>query len=262
LSYLEVDGVTVTAGGRRLVDEVSFAVEAGEWVTILGPNGAGKTTLLKAIVGLWPFRGHVRLAGLPTQSVAPRRLARLVAVVPQKPVVPEELTVAEYVLLGRTPHLGYLDQETEADTAVVEDVLASVGLASAAGRRLDSLSGGEWQRAVIGRALAQDTPLLLLDEPTASLDVGRQREVLDLIDRLRGDKGLAVLATFHDLTLAAQYGERILLLADGRLLAGGRPADVLTSAQLGALYGTAVRPVHERGRLIGVVALRGGPCVP
>jgi iron complex transport system ATP-binding protein len=262
VSYLEVREATVVVEGRRLVDEVSFSVSAGEWVTMLGPNGAGKTTLLKAIIGLRRFWGEVRLGDRSVRSIPARRLARLAAFVPQQPVIPEELTSAEYVLLGRTPHLRYLEQESDVDVAIVHDVLRAVNLEAAAARPLGSLSGGELQRVVIGRALAQEPSLLLLDEPTASLDVGRQRDVLDLIDELRREKGLAVLATFHDLSLAAQYGERVLLLANGRLVARGRPANVLTDERLQELYGTAVRTVHEGGRLIGVVALRGEPCAP
>jgi iron complex transport system ATP-binding protein len=260
MSCLSLREVTVDVAERRIVDNASFVVDAGEWVTMLGPNGAGKTTLLKTVAGLQRFRGEVRIAGLPARSLSARRLGQLVALVPQQPVVPEELTVAEYVLLGRTPHLGYFDQETDADTAIVDDVLARVDLTPLAVRPLASLSGGELQRALIGRALAQQPALLLLDEPTASLDVGRQRDVLDLIDRLRAENGLTVLATFHDLNLAAQYGDRLLLLSDGRLVANGVPADVLSAARMQALYGTAVRVVHEDGQLVGVVPLRGGMC--
>jgi iron complex transport system ATP-binding protein len=260
LSCLCLHEISVDVAARRIVDDVSFGVDAGEWVTILGPNGAGKTTLLKTVAGLQRFQGELRVAGLPAGPLSTRRLARLVALVPQQPVIPEELTVAEYVLLGRTPHLGYFDQESDADTAIVEEVLAQVDLGPLAGRRLASLSGGELQRAVIARALAQQPSLLLLDEPTASLDVGRQRDVLDLIDELRRENGLTVLATFHDLSLAAQYGDRLLLLSDGRLVASGVAADVLSVAQMQALYGTAVRIVHDDGRLVGVVPLRGGRC--
>lgn len=261
MTCLEVEGVTVAVGARRLLDDVSFTAARGEWLSLLGPNGAGKTTLLATAAGLRDFTGKVAVAGMSPQRLAARRLARLVALVPQQPVIPAALTVAEYILLGRTAHLGYLDQETPADRAIVGRLLARLGLDGFGERDLPSLSGGELQRVVIGRALAQQAPLLLLDEPTASLDVGSQREVLDLVDDLRSELGITVVAALHDLTLAAQYGDRLLVLSGGVVAAEGAAADVLTSARMEKLYGTPVRLVRDDDRrLIGVVPLRGGAC--
>ena len=176
---------------------------------------------------------------------------------PQKPVVPPEMTVAEYALLGRTPHLRGLAQEGPRDRRVAAAVLARLGLEVFSDRRLGSLSGGELQRVLIARALVQEAPILLLDEPTASLDIGHQQDVLELVDELRGEAGLTVVAAMHDLTLAAQYGERILLLDGGRVVSDGPAREVLSAPRLEELYGARVRPVFYHGRLVAVVPLRG-----
>jgi iron complex transport system ATP-binding protein len=248
--------VSVEAGGTRLIDAVSFTVEQGEWLSLLGPNGAGKTTVLRALAGLTDCSGRVQLVGEQTASLPPRAIARLVALVPQQPVVPLELTVAEYVLLGRTPHLGYLAQEGLTDWRVAAAAMARLALERFARRRLGSLSGGELQRALIARALAQEAPVLLLDEPTTALDIGHQQEVLELVDELRREGGLTVIATMHDLTLAAQYGDRIVLLDDGRVIAEGSAAQVLAADRVEDLYGATVRLVFDNDRLVAVVPLR------
>jgi len=253
---IAVDSLTVRAGSATLVRSAAFAVSRGEWVSILGPNGAGKTTLLRALAGLVEFAGSVVVAGSDARRLSRRALGKVVAFVPQQPVVPAGLTVREYVLLGRTPHLGYLAQEGAADLAAASAALERLDLGAFAARPVGSLSGGELHRALVARALAQEAPILLLDEPTASLDIGHQQTVLELVDHLRRESGLTVLATMHDLSLAAQYGDRTLLLERGRIVADGMPADVLTEGALAGLYGTNVRLVHEGGTLAGVVPLR------
>jgi iron complex transport system ATP-binding protein len=253
---IAAEDVCVRAGGRRLLDRVSLAVERGAWVSILGPNGAGKTTVLRALAGLVGCEGRVVLAGRPAARLAPRARALLVALVPQQPVVPAEATVAEYVLLGRTPHLRPFAQEGPADRRAAGAAIARLRLDALAGRRLGSLSGGELQRALIARALAQQAPILLLDEPTTALDVGRQQEVLELVEELRRADGLTVLSTMHDLTLASQYGDRIVLLDGGRVLAEGPAAEVLSAERVAAVYGATVRLVRDGGRLVGVVPVR------
>jgi iron complex transport system ATP-binding protein len=248
--------VTVRAGDALLVDSVAFSVEKGEWVSVLGPNGAGKTTLLRALAGLARYSGRILLGGRQPNGISRREAGRIVALVPQHPLVPTEMTVAEYVLLGRTPHLPYLAQEGARDEAVACDALARLELVGFARRRLGSLSGGELQRALIARALAQQAPVLLLDEPTASLDLGHQQDVLELVDRLRRESALTVVATMHDLTLAAQYGDRTILLDRGRVVGEGRPAEVLDEQTVLSLYGTFVKLVVDDGELIGIVPLR------
>ena len=253
---IAVDALTVRVGDATLVHAAGFTVSGGEWVSVLGPNGAGKTTLLRALAGLVEFSGSVLVAGSDARRLSRRALGRLVALVPQQPVVPAGLTVQEYVLLGRTPHLSYLGQESADDIAGAAAALDRLDLGAFGGRPIESLSGGELQRALVARALAQEAPILLLDEPTASLDVGHQQAVLELVDRLRRESGLTVLATMHDLTLAAQYGDRTILLERGRIVADGAPAEVLTEQTLAGLYGTDVRLVRDGEALAGVVPLR------
>ena len=245
MSSAALEHVVVEVGGRRIVDDVSFEVGAGEWVSLLGPNGAGKTTLLRVLAGLRRFGGSVRLAGRRLDELGRREVARLVALVPQNPVVPHAMSVGDYVLLGRTPHLGVLAREGAEDRRSAGAALARLELDTLADRPLGSLSGGELQRAVIARALAQQAPILLLDEPTAALDLGHQQQVLELVDELRRADGLTVVAAMHDLTLAAQYGERILLVDRGAVVADGAGADVLTRERLETLYGANVRVLRD-----------------
>ncbi len=238
----------VRFGGVEAVRGLSLEAERGEWVALIGPNGAGKTSALRAVAGLVPFAGAILLDGRDARSLGRRELARLVAFVPQKPETPAELTVAEYVLLGRTPHIPYLGSEGRADRAAAARALRRLELERFAERSLGSLSGGELQRAVLARALAQEASILLLDEPTAALDLGRQQLVLELVDSLRGD-GLTVVSTLHDLTLAGQYADRLLLLARGAVAAEGTAAEVLSAPTVAAHYGASVRVVEEDGRL-------------
>jgi iron complex transport system ATP-binding protein len=211
---------------------------------LIGPNGAGKTSALRAVCGLVPFRGQVLVDGRDVRELRRRDLARLIAFVPQTPVMPPELTVAEYALLGRTPHLGHLAVEGRRDRQAVARALERLDLLPFAERGLGSLSGGEAQRAVLARALAQEARILLLDEPTTSLDLGRQQQVLELVDSLRAD-GLTVLSTMHDLTLAGQYADRLVLLDRGSVVAEGAPREVLSTSNLAAYYGAEVRVVHD-----------------
>jgi iron complex transport system ATP-binding protein len=247
MNVVELRNLVVAAGGRRIVDGVSFDVAAGEWVSLLGPNGAGKTTVLRVLAGIRPYDGRAWVRGRELGALKRREAAKLVSLVPQIPVVPAAMTVAEYVLLGRTPHLGALVREGASDRAAAAEAIGSLELEELAGRELGSLSGGELQRAVIARSLAQSAPLLLLDEPTSALDLGHQQQVLELVERLRRHHELTVIAAMHDLTLAAQYGDRVVLLDRGRVAAEGEPRSVLTSARVGALYGAKVRVLDEDG---------------
>ena len=240
---VEVSAARVVLGGTTVVDGVGLAVALGEWVTIIGPNGAGKTTLLRAVGGLLPAEGAVTLFGTPIGRLPRRERARLVATVPQTPVVPPGMAVLDYVLLGRTPYIRPLGRESAADVDVARDVLQRLDLTRFADRPLETLSGGERQRAFLARALAQGAGLLLLDEPTSALDIGHQQEVLDLVDELRGDRGLTVLACMHDLSLAGEYSDRLVLLVGGRVVADGAPREVLTEELLSKHYGARVRVI-------------------
>jgi iron complex transport system ATP-binding protein len=240
---------------------VDLSVARGEWVALIGPNGAGKTTLLRALTGIVECAGDVLLDGVTARSQGRRRLARQIALVPQQPHIPHELTVAEYVLLGRTPHIGYFAGEGRADRLAAERAIVRLGLRALVARTLGSLSGGELQRAVLARALAQEAPILLLDEPTSALDLGRQQVALELIDRLRRESGLAVVSAMHDLSLAGQYADRLLLLNAGRVIAQGRPSEVLSEELISAHYGAQVRVVHENGNVYVLPRRREGPWV-
>ena len=256
MTALALDGVSVSLGGARVVDRLSCAVEPGEWLALIGPNGAGKTTALRAIAGLVAYDGDIHVLGERARALARTELARRVALVPQVPLVPADLTVREYVLLGRTPHLGYFGSEGRSDHRAADGALVRLDLVPFARRRLDTLSGGERQRATLARALAQDAPLLLLDEPTAALDMGRQQQVLELVDRLRTSHGLTVVSTMHDLTLAGQYADRLLLLDGGRVVAAGSADEVLTRALITEHYGAEVEVVDAPGSGFVVVPVR------
>jgi iron complex transport system ATP-binding protein len=256
---VSVRDLTVRLGGQDIVDRVGLDVAPGEWVTIIGPNGAGKSTLLRAVAGVLPGEGRIDLNGTPLSRLSRRDRAKTVALVPQTPVVPPGMRVLDYVLLGRTPHLRPMARESESDLAVVRGVLDELDLEGLAGRRLDTLSGGERQRAFLARALAQGAGILLLDEPTSALDIGHQQEVFELVDRLRAERGLTVLATMHDLSTAGEYADRMVLLAGGRVVAAGPPRAVLTEETLAKHYRVTVRVIDgEQGPLVVPVRAQRG----
>jgi iron complex transport system ATP-binding protein len=240
---VEVVGLSAAYGRTPVLDSVRLTVEPGGWLAIIGPNGSGKSTLLRSILGFHAHEGLVRIDGLPTSGMHRRDRARCLAYAPQTPVLPEGVTTRDYVTLGRTPHRPLLAAPRGVDRQVVADVMDRLGLGPLAERTLATLSGGEQQRAVLARALAQQPRVLLLDEPTASLDLGHAQQVLDLVDRLRKQDGLTVLSTLHDLTLAGQYADRLALLSEGRVVAEGTPTDVLTPAALATHYGARAQVV-------------------
>ena len=245
MTAVEIVGVSVAYNGTRVLEDLTARVPRGSWIGLIGPNGAGKTTLLRAVGGVVPYTGEIRLGGRPAASLPRRSLSRLLAYLPQRPAIPEAMTVADYVLMGRTPYISYFGAETREDRRVVAGVLARLELGGLAERPLGSLSGGEVQRAVLGRALAQQAPVLLLDEPTAALDVGHQQQVLELVDELRAEHGLTVLAAMHELTLAGQFADRLLLLSRGRVAADGPAREVLTEQKIWEHYGARIRVVED-----------------
>jgi iron complex transport system ATP-binding protein len=252
---LAVQGLRVELEGTVVVDGLSLAVDEGEWLGVIGPNGAGKTTLLRAAAGLVSYAGSARLFGEEVARLGRREVAKRIALVPQSPVIPPDMTVLEYVVIGRTPHLGYTGAPDARDVDACRAALARLDVAQLADRRLGSLSGGERQRAVLARAMAQDARLLLLDEPTTALDVGAQQQVLELVADLRETKALTVLSAMHDLTVAGQYPDRLVLLDGGREAASGSPADVLTEETIARHYGASVRVISD-GESLAVVPLR------
>ena len=256
MSSVALTAVTVAYEAEEVVSDVDFTIESGEWVSLIGPNGAGKTTVLRAIAGLALASGAIHLGDQAVDKLTARQVARLVAMLPQEPHIPLGMTVAQYVLLGRSPHLGYLARESAVDRRIVAEVLRRLSLDSMAERSVDSLSGGERQRAAIARALAQEAPVLLIDEPTTSLDIGRQQEVLELIDEIRRERGLTVIAAMHDLTLAGQYSDRLAFLVGGRLVAIGPPAEILTEPAIAEHYQARVQVVPLNGSGKAVVPVR------
>ncbi len=237
------EGVTVRFGSTEALRGVSGAVGRSEWVGLIGANGAGKTTLLRALAHLERHQGQVQVDGQSLAGLARRRRAQLVAYVPQTPELPADMTVIDYTLLGRTPHHGYFGLDTEADRKQCCGLLEQLDLGAEAGRALSTLSGGEVQRVVLARALAQDAPVLLLDEATSALDLGRRVEALELVDHLRRERRLTVISALHDLTLAGQFADRLMLMAGGEIVATGPPAQVLREDTLSTHYGTRVRVV-------------------
>jgi iron complex transport system ATP-binding protein len=241
VSAVKAVGVRVRLDRKAILHGVDLAVAAGSWHAVLGPNGAGKSTLLKAVAGILPHEGEIQVGGQSVAKLSAKQRARLIAYVPQQPQLPGDMTVAEYVLLGRTPHLGYLGVESRADRAIVDGALERLDLAGFAGRRLGAMSGGERQRVVLARALAQQSGVLLLDEPTTALDLGHQQQVLDLVDALRATEGLTVISSLHDLSLAAQYADDLTLLVGGRTVARGAAREVLTEQRIAEHYGARVK---------------------
>ncbi|BBX27718.1 ABC transporter ATP-binding protein [Mycolicibacterium alvei] len=250
--------LTVVRREATVLDAVNLTVSAGEWVSVVGPNGAGKTTLLHVLAGLVPdakVSGRVRVTGLDPLAVRRRQIAAAVALMPQRPIVPEGVSVTELIDLGRTPHTSRFGASSAVDRDVVAGVIERLDLRDIAARPATELSGGELQRVVLARALAQQPSVLMLDEPTSALDVGHQQQVLELVDALRVADGITVIAAMHDLTLAGQYAERMVMLAAGRVVADGTPAEVLTAQRIAEVYQARVEVV-ERGGGVAVLPVR------
>jgi len=256
VSDVVLRGLTIAYDSDVVVSGLDLNIASGEWLALIGPNGAGKTTILRAIARLVAYEGTIEIGGVAVAGMSGRELARRVAMVMQEPHMPEGMSVSQYVLLGRSPHLTYFGKEGRRDQRVVADILERLSLNRFAARPLDHLSGGERQRAAIARALAQQAPILLVDEPTSSLDVGRQQEVLELIDELRAEQGLTVIAAMHELTLAGQYADRLALLVDGKLVAVGAPAEVLTEPAIATHYRAHVHVLSLNGSGRAVVPVR------
>lgn len=250
MTSCSASNITVQVDRKTILNDVSLTVAPREWITIVGPNGAGKSTLLSVLAGLRTSDGQVCLDGREVSSMSPRERALLAAYVPQHPEVPAGMSVQNYVLIGRTPHLSVLGVEGSDDYEVVDRVMHQLDLSHLAHRTLDSLSGGELQRCHLARAIAQQTSVVFFDEPTTALDLGHQQQVLELINGLQESQELTVVMTMHDLSLASQYSDRVFLLGEGKIAAHGRPQDVLDSERLSSLYGARIAVLEVDGHIV------------
>lgn len=240
MSLLSAREVTVTLDDHTILRSIEFDIANGQWVGLLGPNGSGKTTLLRAIGAHIPFDGTIELEGRPVGEWSDRERARRMAYVQQAASLTFDFTVEELILLGRAPHRGWLESYQSEDRTRVRRALAMVDLDGFASRSALSLSGGELQRVFLAQALVQEADLLLLDEPTAHLDVHYQFAFMEQVHTLV-NRGRTVLAVFHDLELAARYADRLLVLDEGRLVSRGAPAEVLTPACIAEVFGMRAR---------------------
>jgi len=252
VSSVHVRDLVVELGRRRVLDGVDLDVEPGAWVSIVGPNGAGKTTLVRTLAGMVrPTNGVVELAGLPARSLGARARARVLAVVPQTPVIPAGVSVLDYALLGRTPYVSYFGRETHGDVDQCRAMLERLGVFDLSPRAVETLSGGERQRVVLARALLQGAPVVVLDEPTTALDIGHQQDVLELVEELREERGLTVVSTMHDLTLAGLFADELVLLDAGRVAQRGTAETVLTETLLREHFGARVTVMQgEHGPVV------------
>jgi len=266
---IRIRDLCVTLEGQRILDHVDLDVAAGEWLALLGPNGAGKTTLVRALSGTAKHSGQVDLDAPITAHAdgisggrrddAIRMRARRIAVVPQAPIIPPGMTAFEYVLLGRTPYQGLRLAASLDDRRRTLAVLQRLDLERFATRDVTTLSGGERQRVVLARALVADAPVLVLDEPTAALDLGHQFEILELLAELQDERGLTVVTTLHDLGVAGQFGDRLAVLHEGRIVAHGTPTEVLTPEQVGRWWGVEVTTEADASGRVSVTVRRRVP---
>ena len=235
---IEMQDVCLGYEHRLVLREVAFEVRPGEMVGLIGPNGCGKSTIIRALSHvITPYSGKILLDGKDVAKIPRRDLARLVGVVPQMPLLPSAFTAFEIVLMGRNPHLALFQYEGPRELAIAWQAMEKTGTQYLARRKVGELSGGEIQCVLIARVLAQETKAILLDEPTANLDIGRQVEILDLFKNLCLKNNLAVLAALHDLNLASQYCDRLFLINDGKIHVEGTPREVITARNIEDVYG-------------------------
>jgi len=242
---LKIQNLSVSYGQRRILHEISLNVQSGEVLALIGPNGAGKSTLIRAASGVIPYTGQVRTNGDDFASLSPIQRARYIGTVPQAVALPPAYTVWETVLFGRTPYLGFLGQPSKKDEEIARQALERVSAHTLANRRVGELSGGEQQRILLARALCQSTPILLLDEPTAHLDLQYQVSLLELVNELAHTDKLAVLVALHDLNLAAHYADRIALMVAGKIKAIGNAQEVLQPDLIQEAYCLPVQVVKH-----------------
>jgi cobalamin transport system ATP-binding protein len=261
---IELDDVSLGYNHRAILHDVNMAARAGQILGLVGPNGSGKSTLIKGISRVIDlFSGRILIDRRDIETIKHDELARLVATVPQSPVLPAAFTAFEVVLMGRTPHLGLLRYEGGKDLAIAWQAMEATHSRSFAERRVSELSGGERQRLVIARALTQQPKAMLLDEPTANLDINHQVEILNLVKSLCQEQSLAVIIALHDLNLAAQYCDWMVMLDGGRVYAEGTPVNLLTAQNIKQVYGAEVCVYpHPINKLPTTVITAGGIHAP
>ncbi len=255
---LRLETISASLGGRRVVDGVSTSFAAGELVALLGPNGVGKTTLLRAAAGLIGYSGRILLDGEDLQLLSPRERATRIAYLAQMPTVHWPMRVSDIVALGRLPHLASIARLSEADQAAIDRAIRAAELETLAQRRVTELSSGELARVLLARALASEAQVLLADEPNAALDPYHQLHVMELLHE-EARRGVAVIAVMHDLRLAAQFADRVLLMNGGQIVASGAPVEVLTAARLSDVYGIHRGPDGGNADLLGPAWRRTRP---
>lgn len=245
MNRLSTQRLVTGYGSRRIVHELSTSIPDGELTVIVGPNACGKSTLLRALSRLLaPTSGQVLLDGGDIRRLPTKEVARRMALLPQTPLAPEGISVAALVSRGRYPHQSVFTSWSDADERAVESAMEATAITDLADRMVDELSGGQRQRVWIAMALAQETPILLLDEPTTFLDIGHQVEVLELVSHLR-DEGRTVVAVLHDINQAARYATHIIAMQEGRIVAEGAPADVISANLLEELFALPARIIED-----------------
>jgi len=256
---LDINNISLKFHDKLILQDVNFAVAKGEFFVIIGPNGAGKTSLLKIIAGFEKIgQGCVNIRGKNIREYSRRNLSKILAIVPQQIEVGFPFSVAETVIMGRTPHLGILGMESKADFLMAREAMQFTDVAHLADRKLHQLSGGELQRAVIARAICQQPEVILLDEPTTALDPAHQLKIMDLMEKFRREHGTTIIMVSHDLNLASMYGDRLLLLKEGRVVKTGSPGTVLNKILLEESYGCRMQvdqsPVGQVTRVTPIPA--------
>jgi len=235
---IKITNLSHSFGKRNVLGKLAFSVEKGDFFIIIGPNGSGKTTLMKLMARILKLqKGQIEILGLPNRSYTPKALARAVAFVPQRLPLDLPFTVGEAVLLGRAPYQGALGIEGEKDLEIAKQAMQFTEVDHLTGSTLGQLSGGEQQRVFIARAICQEPEIMLLDEPTASLDLAHQVKVMDLMEKLKAEKAITVIMVSHDVNLAAMYSDQVLLLKEGEVVCIGIPSDVLSFQKLEETYG-------------------------
>jgi iron complex transport system ATP-binding protein len=249
MTSIGFENATLGYKPKTVLKDVTLAVNPGEVFGVVGPNGVGKSTLIKSASGILPpLSGHILMDGQVIHQLAPPQRAKRLAVVPQATQLPSSFRAEDVVLMGRTPYLGWFDREGETDIKIASEAMERTNTAQLFGRLIGELSGGEQQRILIARALTQTPAILLLDEPTAHLDLKHQDEVLQLIRSLAEEQGIAVILTLHDLNLVARFTDQVALLSDGEVRKIGEPTEVLTPDELAPVYGIEIHvtshPLH------------------